>query len=213
MNPSFFTCCLACASLLLLSACERPEPVTYTIPKETRAVSMPSTPGNPPAATPAPARVDPSKMQVLPGMAEAAAAAPDLSYVVPEGWEEFPAQSVRKANFRVSDAGGSAEIAVTTFPGDVGGLLANVNRWRGQIGLDPVTEAELDSITRPFVISKHQATLVSLQGPEQSILGGILSFHGSTWFFKLHGVTGTVNAQADALEAFLASVSIADAHH
>lgn len=216
MNPNFSTCCLACASLLLLSACERPEPVTYTIPKEDRSANVqpPAAAGTAPAApAPAAAPSDPSKMQVLPGMAEAAAAAPELSYTVPEGWEEFPAQSVRKANFRVSDESGSAEIAVTTFPGDVGGLLANVNRWRSQIGLDPIQEDGLEALIRPFPISNHRGTIVSLQGPSQSILGGILSFHGSTWFFKMQGATGTVNAQAGALETFLASVAIQDDHH
>lgn len=197
-------------SLLFLGACDRPEPVTYTIPKEDRSstVDMPS--AMPPAA---PSASDKAPMQVLPGMAEAAAAAPELSYEVPEAWEEFPAQSVRKANFRVTDSSGSAEIAVTTFPGDVGGLLANVNRWRGQVGLDPIQESGLDSISRPFPISNHSGTIVSLQGPSESILGGILGFHGNTWFFKMQGATGTVAAQADAMEAFLGSIQIEDHHH
>ena len=38
-----------------------------------------------------------------------------------------------------------AEIAVTVFPGNVGGLTANVNRWRGQIGLAPLAPAELEA--------------------------------------------------------------------
>lgn len=210
MRSLNFTSATALIGLLFLGACDRPEPVTYTIPKEERSanVNMPSaTPPDPAAAS------NGAPMQVLPGMAEAAAAAPELSYQVPEGWEEFPAQSIRKANFRVSDSSGSAEIAVTTFPGDVGGLLANVNRWRGQIGLDPIQESGLASITRPFPISNHNGTFVSLQGPSESILGGILGFHGNTWFFKMQGTKGTVAAQADALEAFLSSVEIEDHHH
>jgi len=200
----------ALAALFLLSGCEKAEPVTYKIPKEERNVATPG------AATQAPQGATPaagSDMQVLPGMQEAAQAAPELAYTVPEGWEEFPPQSVRKANFRVSDASGSAELAVTVFPGDVGGTLANVNRWRGQIGLDPLDAAGLDSVTRPITISNHSGLLADLQGPEQSILGGILSFHGSTWFFKLQGATGTVAAQAEAMEAFLSSVQIEDDHH
>ncbi len=216
MNGNSILNVVALSGVLLLSGCDRPEPVTYTIPKEDRSATVqpPAASGISPAApAPAASPSDSSKMQVLPGMAEAAAAAPELSYTVPEGWEEFPAQSVRKANFRVSDESGSAEIAVTTFPGDVGGLLANVNRWRSQIGLDPVQEDGLETLIRPFPISNHRGTIVSLQGPSQSILGGILSFHGSTWFFKMQGATGTVNAQADALETFLDSVAIQDDHH
>ena len=200
---------LAAIGLFGLSACDKPEPVTYEIPKEERSATA-----NPPVATaPTATPSAPSNMQVLPGMAEAAAAAPGFSYTVPDGWEEYPAQSVRKANFRVADESGRAEIAVTTFPGDVGGLLANVNRWRGQVGLDPIQENALDALIQPTSISNHRGTLVSLQGPSESILGGILSFHGSTWFFKMQGATGTVNAQADAMDTFLASIAIEDSHH
>lgn len=200
----------AFAAWLLLTGCEKAEPVTYTIPKEERSVATPGAAQQPPPAAKPSAGAN---MQVLPGMQEAAQAAPELDYTVPEGWEEFPPQSVRKANFRVSDANGSAELAVTVFPGDVGGNLANVNRWRGQIGLDPLDAESLSSVTRPFTISNHSGLLADLQGPEQSILGGILSFHGSTWFFKMQGDTGTIAEQADAMEAFLSSVQIEDDHH
>ena len=197
----------ALAALLWLTGCDRAEPVTYTIPKEERPDVMP---GQAQPAAPDPA---PGKMRVLPGMEEAARAAPELSYEVPAAWEEFPAQSVRKANFRVSDTNGKAEVAVTVFPGDVGGMRANINRWLGQIGLDPVDADGVSAVTRPITISAHDGLLVDLQGPEQSILGGILAFHGSTWFFKMQGSTGTVAAQADAMEAFLGSVRIEDDHH
>ncbi|HKK18009.1 MAG TPA: hypothetical protein VJ952_04935 [Opitutales bacterium] len=198
----------ALATLLLLAACDKPEPVTYTIPKEERNVAEAVQ-----APQPSAPAADGNKMQVLPGMQEAAQAAPELAYEVPEGWEEFPPQSVRKANFRVSDENGSAELAVTVFPGDVGGTLANINRWRGQIGLDPIDAEGMPPITRPFTISDHGGIIVDLQGPEQSILGGILSFHGSTWFFKMQGATGTIAGQAEAMEAFLSSVRIEDEHH
>ena len=50
----------------------------------------------------------------------------------PPGWAELPPTSMRLGNFTAG--GGQAEITVMTFPGNVGGLLANVNRWRGQAG-------------------------------------------------------------------------------
>lgn len=196
-----------------LSACDQAQPVTYTIPKEERAAATSGQPTEAATASPAVPTADAAKMPVLPGMAEAAQAAPELSYTVPEGWEEFPPRSVRKANFRMSDSSGSAELAVTVFPGDVGGTLANINRWRGQIGLEPTDATGMQAMVRPITISRHQGLLAKLQGPDQSILGGLLSFHGSTWFFKLQGATGTVAAQSEAMEAFLASVRIEDPHH
>ena len=54
--------------------------------------------------------------------------------------------SARYATLAITGADGAkGELAVTHFPGDVGGDLANVNRWRQQIGLEPIDEAALAS--------------------------------------------------------------------
>jgi hypothetical protein len=39
--------------------------------------------------------------------------------------------------------GTKGEVAISHFPGDVGGDLANVNRWRQQVALPPIDEAGL----------------------------------------------------------------------
>ncbi|MGB0745164.1 MAG: hypothetical protein ACPGSB_11630, partial [Opitutales bacterium] len=71
----------------------------------------------------------------------------------------------------------------------------------------------LGKLSREITISAHKGLLAELQGPQQSILGGILAFHGSTWFFKMQGAKSTVAAQAEQMEAFLGSVKIEDHHH
>ena len=38
------------------------------------------------------------------------------------------------ASYNISAKEGSPTVTVSMFPGDVGGVLANVNRWRGQLG-------------------------------------------------------------------------------
>lgn len=207
---------LASTSLLIaLTGCERSEPTSYLIPKEERNVTIPGAAperSQAAAATAAPASADGS-MRVLPGMQEAANQAGEVSYTVPEGWEELPASGIRKANLKVTDANGSAELTVLVFPGDVGGRLANINRWRGQIGLAPSTPDELPAFTESYTISAHRGLYVKLDGAEQSILGGLLPFHGNTWFFKLLGDRDTVLANESAMKAFLDSVQLADTHH
>lgn len=196
---------------LLLSGCEKREPVTYRVPKEERPVNLPTQ-----QAAPSPSATSgPNNMQVLPGMEEAAAEAGDFTYTVPEGWEEFPpSSSVRKANFRIPGEGtNQAELTVTVFPGDVGGKLANINRWRSQIGMSPIGLADMSSVSRPFPISNHNGVFVYLQGEQQSILGGILDFHGFTWFFKMQGDKATVAQQLSPMSDFLTSVAIDDPHH
>ncbi|HAV14014.1 MAG TPA: hypothetical protein DCX06_11075 [Opitutae bacterium] len=202
------TLCSIAAASLFVTACDSAKPSSYQIPKETREVSMPTPPA---AETQAPAA--PNGMNVLPGMKEAAQAAGDLKYRVPEGWVELPASGIRKANLRIDDDNGSAELTVTVFPGDVGGRLANINRWRGQIGLDSVTAEDLDAFTESYSISKHRGIIVTLEGGIDSIIGGLLPFHGNTWFFKLQGKTDTVLASKEHFKAFLDSVELPDGHH
>jgi hypothetical protein len=167
----------------------------------------------PPAAATAPAANAPTGMNILPGMEEAANNAANISYSVPEGWVEQQASGIRKATLQVNSETGSAEITILTFPGDVGGRLANINRWRGQIGLDPATPEDLQAYTEGVVISNHRGLYVRLESEPQSILGALLPFHGNTWFIKMMGDTPTVLANEAALQQFLASIEIEDHAH
>ena len=148
-------------------------------------------------------------MRPLPGMAEQAAAAGELLYTVPAGWRELPASGIRKATLQVKDA----ELSVLVFPGDVGGELANINRWREQIDLAAIEESALASITKALTISQHPARYVDLIGPEKSIKGAILPFHGRTWFFKLIGPSDSVQANEAGLLEFLDSVQLPHTTH
>mgnify|MGYP006423785937 CR=1 FL=1 len=153
-------------------------------------------------------------MRVLPGMREAADAAGEIRYQVPDSWEEFPAEGIRKANFRASGPGdATAEITVLVFPGDVGGPLANINRWRRQVGLPPAEAESADAVSEPVSVSQHPARLVRIEGGDAGILGALLPFHGFTWFFKMQGDAPAVAANEAAFREFLASVSLQnDAH-
>ena len=203
--------CLSVFCLLGFVGCEQAEPTSYLIPKEDRAVTMP-TPVADSAETKATAPTNGS-MRILPGMQAAAEKKKKIKYTVPEGWEDLPASGIRKANLKVSDENGTAELTVLVFPGDVGGRLANINRWRGQVGLDDATPEDLSKFTESYPISKHPGLYVRLEGGAQSILGGLLPFHGSTWFFKFLGSSGTVLDNEAKMKAFLDSVQLEDSHH
>lgn len=208
MNPTRPSLAFAALASLLLAGCDTAEPTSYRIPKEERAVNMPA-----PVDQTKQAPSAPNGMRVLPGMEAAANEAGEIAYTVPEGWEEVEPSGIRKANFTVSDEDGSGEITVLVFPGDVGGRLANINRWRGQIGLDEATPEDLPAFTEGYTISGHRGLYVRLEGGTQSILGGLLPFHGFTWFFKFQGSSGTVLANEAQMKAFLDSVQLQDDHH
>lgn len=182
---------LSSLSLFVLTACDQAAVNSYTIPKEQQvAQSKPE--------------VEPNPMRPLPGMAEQAAAAGELQYTVPAGWRELPSTGIRKATLQVE----GAELSVLVFPGDVGGELANVNRWREQIGLAAVEANALPTISKELSISELPARYVNLIGPEKSIKGAILPVNGRTWFFKLFGATNSVQANEAGLLEFLDSVQL-----
>lgn len=133
------------------------------------------------------------------------------NWTVPAAWKEEPPTQMLIAKFTATDHDAKAEITVSAFPGDVGGLLANVNRWRGQVGLPPLGEADLPTATRQVEAQGVKATLVELEGAEARtgkktrLVGLIVPQAGQTWFYKMMGDEAVVAGQKDALIQFAQS--------
>lgn len=143
--------------------------------------------------------------------------APAVHWAAPAAWEEQPAIGFRKGSFLARGADGKqADISVISFPEQAGGLLANVNRWRAQLKLAPITnEAEAG---KPMPVAGREMFFVDLvsaqplqpDGSKSRILGGVFPLNGETWFFKMMGPDQLVEAQRDAFQQFLASVHLAE---
>jgi len=126
------------------------------------------------------------------------------TWAKPAGWAEKPRTAMRLGNFTAGD--GQAEITLMTFPGDVGGLLANANRWRGQSGLPPVDAAGLAGATERMSVAGTPATLVEAVGDKN---GSISVYHpvgNQTWFYKITGPSAVVTAEKGAFMEFLQSI-------
>ncbi len=119
----------------------------------------------------------------------------------PEGWTRGADRNMRLATFTF---GSACECVVSAFPGDVGGLHANVNRWRQQVGLGPLEASALPTLPRVPMFGQL-ATLVEAEGRigerPSLLLGTIAPLAGETVFVKLTGPTDEVRA---ALPHFLA---------
>lgn len=141
-----------------------------------------------------------------------------LTYTLPPGWEKWVAVGPvpAEAAFRVVDKGVSADISVTALPGAAGGLVPNVNRWRGQIQLDHADEPEVRKGLKPTTVGGQDGYLVDLIGPDnagpkrQRIVGAILTRGNATWFFKMRGPVELVGQQIANFETFLRSVQFTD---
>jgi hypothetical protein len=112
----------------------------------------------------------------------------------PPNWRQQPADPMRKASFVVEGENGTkVDISVTSFQGESGGLLANINRWREQLGLDAAESEQLESITAKRTVRDRQFVIVDFVNDQttsknkQRIIGAIVSAEGETWFFKMTG--------------------------
>ena len=100
-------------------------------------------------------------------------------------------------------AKGQAAVTISIFPGETGGLRANLDRWRRQIGLGPVTDAELLQVQVPLDLPDTKATVVDMTGPEQRIVVALVARGDSTWFIKLLGEKSAVGAEKSAFLEFV----------
>ncbi len=151
--------------------------------------------------------------QSLPSGSVSNADNPD--WVVPDSWEPGRVSNMRRGSFQVrGDNGLMVDIAVTSFPGDVGGMLANINRWRGQIGLGPITAGMVNSVVGELEINGKSCKIVDIVGtdppsgkilPQRSLVG-TFSHEGNSWFFKMSGDASLVEVQEQTFMDFLNSV-------
>jgi hypothetical protein len=145
-------------------------------------------------------------IQIKEAPAEAASETRKPKWNVPSGWNELPAGQMQIARFAVPDKDGAkAEVFVSVFPSDTGGTLANLNRWRRQIGLPEATSADLPGMTVPLDSSIPRAILVDMTNNSQQLIAAIVP-RGSQWYFyKLMGGAAAVAPQKEAFTRFAAS--------
>ena len=137
-----------------------------------------------------------------PQVSEASSGLPQWS--APAGWQAQAPGQMQLAAFSI--AGSKALLTVSSFPGDVGGALGNVNRWRGQVGLAPIAAGELASALTPAETGSGAAQVADLTGASERLIGAILPRNGVTWFFKLKGDALVVASEKDNFTAFLKSL-------
>lgn len=85
------------------------------------------------------------------------------TWTVPAGWREVdvPTQFKRIATFRMRKSETTVDLAVSASGGS---LLENINRWRGQVGAEPITEAEIDTKNRVLTVDGRRVVVVDVRG-------------------------------------------------
>jgi len=156
---------------------------------------------------------------------EAPAAMPspsDYRWNMPTGWVEQPSTSMRLANFHV-EGHPEAEVYFGVLPGDGGGLAANVNRWRRQMGHEPLDDEVVESLPiKPLFLKPEpkNATFVMLEGPftgmggetkeDYMLYGLMLVDEGSAYYVKMIGPKEVLQGELSSFQEFAQSIRSAN---
>jgi hypothetical protein len=157
-------------------------------------------------AAPAPAKAAPAMSMNDPNAQAVPVNAAPIKWTTPAAWQELAPNMVRIGNFVVPGPGTKhAEVTILSFPGDVGGELANVNRWRGEVGfLSDITEAQITS--QPATVDGSTGKLYDIVGPAGRTIVAVILRDGASWFIKLRGDNDVVASAQSTFNEFLKSI-------
>ncbi len=143
------------------------------------------------------------------------AADPGFSWTTPEGWEELPAKQFRPVNLRPA-GDQKAECYVSKLDGAAGGLTENINRWRNQMGLEPIDEAAIAALPKKPLLGAEavyidlDGTFGGMSGDTQNadfkMVGLILAQSNSSVFVKFTGPKALVEQELPKFEQLCASL-------
>ena len=112
------------------------------------------------------------------------------------------------AAYDASNADGGARITATVLLNDGGGVLANINRWREQIGLPPFEKLE----QQPKTDLGRGNLMVDLTAADgvRRIMAAIVTSQGETWFFKITGSVKGIEAERSMFEKLVRNVGLGE---
>jgi len=142
----------------------------------------------------------------------------EFRWEVPTGWTTAPARAMRVVTFTAGPEG-AVECYVSVLRGDAGGLAANVNRWRRQMGQEALSEEAIAALPKIPVLGR-ECPLVEVSGDftgmdqttqaGAALLGLVCELPENALFVKMTGPSAAVAAERERFEAFCQSLAQAE---
>lgn len=129
-----------------------------------------------------------------------------IKWTKPDGWIEVPPSAMRYASFAAGTNESKVDVSVVTFSGQGGSDTDNVNRWRQQIGLPPMTPADVATQIEPLKSDGADFSAVDIAGPNARTLAAWTRREGQVWFFKATGPNGAVEKEKPNFMKFVQSI-------
>jgi hypothetical protein len=181
----------------ILSGCEKREVSSYNVKKSQ-------------APAPPVSQERPSTPDQQGPKAGTAAASPGGQWPLPNGWRQLPgAKPMRLATFQAGEGADALEVVLSEFPGDAGGLLPNINRWRAQLSLPAATLEQVQADSNRIDVPPVAGYVVHLWGESAHMLGAVLhdSDADRTRFLKATGAPALLESHKAAFEQFARSLA------
>ena len=132
-----------------------------------------------------------------------------LSWDLPENWVPSSGHSMRLASFDIPFSNGVGDLSIVSLSGSSGGLLANVNRWRGQVDLGPISESDILTVSTVGE-SKMGAfrifRMINESNPQNAIIAAVLPTGDETFFIKLTSSKKGILELQTVFEKFCSSI-------
>lgn len=134
------------------------------------------------------------------------------TFKAPAEWAEAPPVPFALASFEVVDrerpvaAGEKPPRIVMTITSARGDRIAHVNRWRGQLHLDAISEDQLDRASTKVDVGGAPGELFEFSNDVRAIVALMVRVRDQMWFVKLDGDKQLAERERPRFEAFLKSI-------
>ena len=194
-----------CLSLLALAACKRESEIkVYRVSKAPLEEPGPEQQNAMPANAPSPSM--PGGMAATATTTTRDSTAPQLKWEIPKGWNQVPPSSMRYASFSAGANQDKIDISIVSFPGEGGSDADNVNRWRQQLQLPPMSAAAIATQVAPLKAEETSFATIDIAGANARTLSAWTRRDGRVWFFKATGPNTAVEKEKANFAKFIESI-------
>ncbi|MCP5071059.1 MAG: hypothetical protein GY946_31230 [bacterium] len=193
-----------------LTACGGPDPLEVSVARVVRPGAS--------GGVPVPPDISPAERLGLARAAEQGGGKPRYEGTVPTDWKPLAVRpgQMRDESYEVP---GDPPAEVIVLVDRLSPLLANINRWRGQMGAAPLAESELESLV--IEAAGQTGYLVDVAGTfsgmgggerkDQRFIGLIVQAKDHTLSVRLLGAKATVDTHASGFRDYVASLRLSKA--